>query len=593
MSLSFLATTTPTTTSFDRRSSKATHSVARTLIRKRFTPTTCEQKHEGNGVGVNAERSGIDRRDVLVGLGGLCGATATFGSNMAVGAPVQPPDLSACRLANDLQLVNRVDCCPPYGTTTITDFVLPDQSEPMRVRRSAEALASDPVYLEKFRRAVALMKALPADDPWNFMQQAQIHCAYCNDAYTQVGFPAVSLQLHGSWLFLPWHRYYIYFWEKILGKLIDDPTFAIPYWNYDQPSGMRFPDIYKNSPKDQNPLFDCIRNPEHLNGALMDYRYEFGDPSPTPEQEESVILENQKYLYNMFAENLFNPGNFMGQPISEGQTLNAPGTLENLHAIPHRFASQVERPRWHMGNFHTAARDPVFYAHHAQIDRLWTIYKERRAITTPEFPTDEWLEASFIFYDENRNVVKCKVRDCLDPTQLRYMYQTDEKAWLNIRRSYYTKKKAAPRSAGADELVAISEFGSEPRLLDTTIRVLVTRPKASRTQEEKDEAAENIFIDDFTFDHTDYAGFDVFVTKATEGLATADLGEFAGSFVHIPHAHGPSDHRNILHLGITYLLEDIADAEASEQLVVSIVPRSGEVTLTGVSIQLVPKEGTS
>ncbi|KAF9587936.1 hypothetical protein IFM89_006261 [Coptis chinensis] len=585
MSLSFLATTSPTLTnssSFDLRPSS---SKAQVSIRRQISCTSSKPKDQNENVANDL----IDRRNVLIGLGGVCGATATFG-NMAVGAPIQPPDLSTCRLANDLQLTNRVDCCPPYGSTpvTITDFKLPDASEPMRIRRSVEALETDPKYLAKFREAITKMRALPADDPWNFMQQAQIHCAYCNDAYSQVGFPAVNLQLHGSWHFGPWHRYYLYFWERILGKLIGDPSFAIPYWNYDQPSGMRFPSIYRDPFSSQNSLFNCNRNPDHM-ASLMSYRYAFGDPNPLPEEEEAVILANQKQLHDIFAENLFNPENFLGQPLSEGQVRNGPGALENLHAIPHRWASQVYRPYWDMGNFHTAARDPIFYAHHAQIDRLWSLYKDQRGTTTPEFDQPDWLESSYIFYDENRNVVRCKVKDCLSTSALKYTYQTEDRAWLNIRRTYFNKKRAAPRSAAQDEMVAVSEFGTTPRVLDTTIRALVPRPKVSRTKDEKEEESEVIFIDDFTFDSSDTAGFEVYIARPEEGLVSADLGEFAGSFVHIPHSHGQSDQKNILHIGITYLLEDI-QAEASEQLVVSLVPRSGVVTIAGISIERVSRQ---
>lgn len=59
-------------------------------------------------------------------------------------------------------------------------------------------------------------------------------------------------------------------------------------------------------------------------------------------------------------------------------------------------------------NFYTTARDIMFFGHHANVDRMWDIYCSIRG-HTPEFKQNDWLEASFIFYDENRQVVKCKV----------------------------------------------------------------------------------------------------------------------------------------------------------------------------------------
>ncbi|KAH1055296.1 hypothetical protein J1N35_033361 [Gossypium stocksii] len=85
------------------------------------------------------------------------------------------------------------------------------------------------------------MKALPVDDPRNFMQQANIHCAYCNGAYGQVGFPDQKLEVHYWWLFFPFHRMYLYFFERILGKLIGDPDFTMPFWNWDSPCRMTMP----------------------------------------------------------------------------------------------------------------------------------------------------------------------------------------------------------------------------------------------------------------------------------------------------------------------------------------------------------------
>lgn len=362
---------------------------------------SCEQKQS------NEESPVIDRRNVLLGLGGLYSAAATLGKqNMeANGAPVQPPKWSKCHTAFDGATQEQVNCCPPYSTAKVVDFVPPPSHEPLRVRQPAHKLEAE--YVEKFKEGIARMKALPADDPWNFMQQATIHYTYCNGAYDQVGFnEEVLLQVHGSWLFLPWHRYYLYFYERIIGRLIGDPTFALPFWNWDTQEGMRIPKIYLDT---SSPLYNDLRNKSHYT-ALFDYKFAFGDPNPSPPQEEEVITHNLHILHKMFEESEKSPSLFMVKPVVAGEAVpsNASGSLENLHNDVHMWTGPSKSPYHDMGNFYTAAHDIMFFGHHANVDKMWDIYNSSRG-HTPEFKQDDWLEASFVFYDENRQVVKCKV----------------------------------------------------------------------------------------------------------------------------------------------------------------------------------------
>jgi polyphenol oxidase len=150
----------------------------------------------------------VDRRDVLLGLGGaVAGGLATSrGGGGAVAAPIQPPDLRDCHPPNIPDSTPDLSCCLTYRTgTAIVDFKPPPTSAPLRVRPAAHLACKE--YLAKYERAVSLMKELPDDDPRSFAQQWRVHCAYCDAAYDQVGFPDLDLQIHNCWLFFPWHRY--------------------------------------------------------------------------------------------------------------------------------------------------------------------------------------------------------------------------------------------------------------------------------------------------------------------------------------------------------------------------------------------------
>ena len=51
-----------------------------------------------------------------------------------------------------------------------------------------------------------------------------------------------------------------------------------------------------------------------------------------------------------------------------------------------------------MGSFETAGLDPIFWLHHANIDRLWAVWRARDSQHTD--PTESaWLKMSFPFHD--------------------------------------------------------------------------------------------------------------------------------------------------------------------------------------------------
>ncbi|KAF6163120.1 hypothetical protein GIB67_024984 [Kingdonia uniflora] len=176
---------------------------------------------------------------------------------LAIGAPIIPPDFTKCGPPDLPAGAKPVNCCPPTDFK-IFDFKPPSHSAPLRIRQAAHLVDNE--YIAKYTEAYELMRALPEDDPRSFKQQANIHCAYCDGAYDQIGFPDLQIQVHNSWLFFPFHRYYLYFHEKILGSLIGDPTFALPFWNWDSPAGMRMPKYYTNS---KSALYNKLRDAKH------------------------------------------------------------------------------------------------------------------------------------------------------------------------------------------------------------------------------------------------------------------------------------------------------------------------------------------
>ncbi|KAL5730207.1 catechol oxidase [Ranunculus cassubicifolius] len=522
----------------------------------------------------NEEPKGkIDRRNVLLGLGGLYGLTGVTPSDRsAMGAPIAPPDLSKCGPANLPDGVLPTNCCPPFNQQ-ITDFVPPSSSTPLRVRPAAHLV--DAAYIAKYSRAYALMKALPDDDPRSFKQQANIHCAYCDGAYDQVGFPNLDIQVHQSWLFFPFHRYYLHFHERILGSLINDPTFALPFWNWDgAPGGMRMPTMYADT---KSALYNPRRDALHQPPVMVDLDFDSNDPNISEQQQINI---NLAIMYRQVVSNGRTSRLFLGSPYRAGDTsVSGSGSVENVpHGLVHMWAGDPTQPNYEdMGNFYSAGRDPIFFAHHANVDRMWTIWKglggNRRDFTDPD-----WLNSAFLFYDENKNLVRVKVRD----------YVTIP--WLQTRP---TPRKASTRSAGKSKATTRKTRGIDlsnvfPKKLDAPVTLLVSRPKTNkRSKKEKEDQEEVLVIEGIKFETDKVIKFDVYINDEDDKKPSAASSEFAGSFVNVPHKHGKKmkEQTTRLRLGLTDLLEDL-DAEDDDEVFVTLVPRQGEgVTIGGIKIE--------
>ncbi|MCD7450218.1 hypothetical protein HAX54_004515 [Datura stramonium] len=587
MASNFLVTSCTTISSSPSKFSQSPSQISVRAKRIDNFKVNCEVKNNT----MNHEDEGKyfpGRRNVLLGLGGLYGAANFMGVTnepFALGAPVPPPDLSTCSSASlpDGSPVP-FTCCPPLpkDLSNIPTYKLPNVSK-VKIRPAAHKVTQE--YIAKYSSAIQKMKSLDKDDPLNFMQQANIHCAYCNTGYKELGFPGVPLQVHFSWLFFPFHRWYLYFFERILGSLIDDDTFALPFWNYDSQAGMQMPSLYNVV---NSPLYDPNRNQNHYPPNVVDLGFTTIDLDASDQQK---INNNLTMMYRQMLTNAPCPQLFFGNPIRGGeQPIRGMGTIENIpHNAVHRWVGNPNNKfRENMGTFYSAARDPIFYAHHANIDRMWTIWKtlggKRR-----DFTDRDWLDSAFLFYDENRTLVKVRVEDCINNEKLGYKYEEVPIPWKNFRpvpRKQKVKKLKAKSVKAATKVF--------PSRLNKTLSFSIKRPKISRTSEDKEIEEELLVFKDMTFDENEYIRFDVFMNE-DEGVKAKvlDRAEYVGSFANLPHMHdGAAGGQNTtssipasMSLAITEILEDLG-LEDEEDIVVVLVPHSGGKQITIGSVEI-------
>ncbi|CAN4076457.1 unnamed protein product [Withania somnifera] len=522
----------------------------------------------------------VDRRNVLLGLGGIYGAANLV--PLATASPIPPPDLKSCSTAhiNDKEEVS-YSCCPPKpdDMDSVPYYKFPSMTK-LRIRPPAHA--ADEEYIAKYQLATSRMRELDKDpfDPLGFKQQANIHCAYCNGAYTVAG---KELQVHFSWLFFPFHRWYLYFYERILGSLIGDPTFGLPYWNWDHPKGMRLPPMFD---REGSSLYDEKRNQSHRKGTIIDLGH-FGTEVQTTQLQ--TMTNNLTLMYRQMITNAPCPLLFFGARYPLG-TDPSPGmgTIENIpHTPVHIWTGDSPRQPHgeNMGNFYSAGLDPVFYCHHANVDRMWNEWKaiggKRRDLSDKD-----WLNSEFFFYDENRNPYRVKVRDCLDSKKMGYDYAPMPTPWRNFKPT----RKVTSGKAITSSLPPASKVFPLAKL-DRTISFSINRPASSRTQQEKTEQEEMLTFNKVQYDDRQYVRFDVFLNvDKTVNADELDKAEFAGSYTSLPHVHGDNKTHVTsvtFKLAITELLEDIG-LEDEDIIAVTLVPKTGGegISIDNVEIKL-------
>ncbi|KAI3465963.1 hypothetical protein Pfo_022626 [Paulownia fortunei] len=490
-----------------------------------------------------------------------------LGSNqLASAAPIPPPNITDCVAPKNLlnNEILDIDCCPPLADKII-DYKLPP---PFIKRFRPSAHQVTPEYIFKYNTAVDRMKRLPKDDPRNFMQQANVHCAYCNEAY-EYDFPSegagkLKIQVHDCWLFFPFHRWYLYFYERILGSLINDPTFGLPFWHWDSPRGMSIPPMYFD-PK--SALFNENRNQSHLH-SLVNLNY---DDTQPPAQ---TIANNLSVMYDEMIGNAQGLEDFMGKKYVKGDNINpGPGTIDRgCHSSVHKFVGDPRQPsEVDMGNFYSTGREPLFFAHHA------TGPSQPKEFTDPD-----WLNTEFLFYDENKQLVRVKVADTLDQERMGYVYQRVDNPWIQCRplaRAQKTRAAATSNAPKADKVVF-------PLKLDNVVKVLVPRPKKSGIQDKEEEF---LLIQGIEVDTGKFVKFDVFVNDEDETVNIVDRAEYAGTFAQVPHKHkGQVKVKTSIRLRLTELFEDLRVEDDDDAILVALVPKAGDIAIGGIKIIYAP-----
>lgn len=272
------------------------------------------------------------------------------------------------------------------------------------MRREISSLAPDDPIVTGYAGAVKRMRERDPADPRSWAYQAAIHGSL--ERRTR---PLWNQCQHATWYFLPWHRMFLYYFEKIVREAVvedDGPKdWTLPYWNYCL-GGQHalLPEPFRDpADEEENPLYVEQRDPR-LNSGQKGLSAFATSPS--------VALKRPNFIG--IAE-------FGGPPTGFQHSGETWGVLERT---PHNAVHEAVKGL--MGAPETAALDPIFWLHHANIDRLWSEWIGMAGAHHEDPPDPAWGDLSFSFFDEQGKEASLQCKDVLETVaQLGYTYDTE------------------------------------------------------------------------------------------------------------------------------------------------------------------------
>jgi hypothetical protein len=123
-----------------------------------------------------------------------------------------------------------------------------------------------------------------------------------------------------------------------------------------------------------------------------------------------------------------------------------------------------------MTELSTAALDPLFYAHHGNLDRLWEIWRADPMRKATEPDDDAFLQHRFPFLWLDGTIVTVSVADTLDTQRLGYVYDS-----LNVFRGGVPPADAPETPAEPRQPLASETLRVPPGTGGRTLRITGVR----------------------------------------------------------------------------------------------------------------------
>ncbi len=355
------------------------------------------------------------------------------------------------------------------------------------VRRNIRDLDPNGPEITQLREAFRIIESRPNGSSVGWLGQANIHRNRC---------------AHANWWFFPWHRAYLFYFERILRAAVGDPTLALPYWDWSDPSTRAIP-----APFWRRYLYRVIRGPG------------IGPSSLVPDElvDRDFIVEP---ILDIPAFSTFG-----GAASSSPMIRTAGGSLEGSpHNNVHNWiGGAMARPEW-------AAQDPIFWLHHANVDRLWAEWSRRHPGGLPTSPA--WRNQTFSFFNTAGAPTTIAVSQVLTTGALNYRYDDEPAVPMPLAEA------AGPsRAERAPETVAATPprpvLGSTPITVTLTpTPELQTRVREFTAPQVRDDASAGTLL------------------LAIEGIQAPDVPQvLVRVFINLPEANATTSPRDLHYAG--------------------------------------------
>lgn len=239
---------------------------------------------------------------------------------------------------------------------------------PLRVRRGAGELSATSDDVAAFGEGLALMKR--RGDARSWARQVAIHSRNGQ---------------HNNGLFLPWHRLQLLHLERIIAGLTGHATFAMPYWDAQE---------HRTLPAWITDRDALLYERQRARGVdTLDFNAARWARSP--------------YMARLTSD---------GFETFAGKLPTGAGMVEGYgHNYIHELVGGLMR------RLTTAATDPIFWLHHANVDRVWATWHAGQAASV--YPAD-WTARTLNGFvgGQGEDTGEWRVGDVLETRSLGYGY---------------------------------------------------------------------------------------------------------------------------------------------------------------------------